>query len=124
MPTRVQQSTVIVLAVQFDQRVRELAQDLAAHPTIIDPRGLAPVSGVDATQDQFTVRLDPSFLQNRLSRMARRKVEHRNNLALLCPLPHEVGTAAPTQHKTKGVQQDRLTRARFTREHVKTRLEL
>jgi hypothetical protein len=81
-----------------------LAQDLTAHPTIIDPRGLAPVSRVDTTQDQFPVRLNPSFLQNRLSRMARRKVEHRNNFALLCALPHEVGTTAPAQYKTKGVQ--------------------
>ena len=51
MPARVQQTPVIMLAMQFHQRIRQIAQHFAADPAVVDPSRLAPVRRVDAAQD-------------------------------------------------------------------------
>ena len=49
---RVQQAPVIVLAMQFDQRIGQGAQHFGADAAVVDPCGFTPVAGVDTAQDQ------------------------------------------------------------------------
>lgn len=47
-----------MLAVQFDQSIRKLAQNLAGHAAVVDKAGLAPIGAIDAAQDQIILGLD------------------------------------------------------------------
>jgi hypothetical protein len=119
----VQQPTVVVLTMQLHQHIRQLPQDFARHPTVIDPACLAPVDRVHTPQDQFIRDRQPRIAKNRTGRMISRDIEYGRHLALVSALPDQFGPAAPPQHEPKRVQQDRLSRPRFTGKHIETRLK-
>ena len=123
MPLGVQQPTVIVLTMQFNQRFGQRAQHFTRTAAVIDPSRLAPVRRVDAPQDQLIPRRQPRFFQYRAGGMIGRQIKPRGHFALCRTLPHQIGPTAPAQHKTQTVQQDRLARTGFARQHVKPRLK-
>ena len=47
MTTRVQQTPVVMLTVQFDQRFGQCAQNLTTGSSVVDPSRLAPVTRVN-----------------------------------------------------------------------------
>ena len=122
MPARVQKTPVIMLAVQFHQRIRQITQHLARDPAIVDPGRLAPVHRVDAAQDQLALLgHDPRLGQNRMGGMKRIQIKDRHNLALRGPCAHQIRPPPPAQHKAQGIQQDRLARPGFAGQHIQPR---
>ncbi len=121
---RIEKSAIVVLAVQLHQRLRQPPQHLTAHPPVVDPGSLAAIRGVDAAQDQTVIVRQPRFAQNRMGGMAGGEIEDSRHLALRRPRPHQRRAATPAQHKTQGVQQDRLAGAGLAGQHVETRPEV
>ena len=76
MSARVKQTAIIMLAVQFDQNIRQGAQNITACAAIIHPCGLAPVLGVDTAQDQFRARGQTRLHQNRLNRVIHGQIKY------------------------------------------------
>ena len=123
MPAGIEQPPVIMLAVQLDQNIRQPAQDLARHPPVIDPAGLAPVGCVDAAQDQLVLDLDPGLGQQIAGGMSGGQIEHGRHLALGGACAHQLGPPAPAQDKAQAIEQDRLARPRLAGQHVQARRE-
>ena len=124
MSARVKQTAIIMLAVQFDQNIRQGAQNITACAAIIHPCGLAPVLGVDTAQDQFGARGQARLRQNRLNRVIHGQIKYGGYLALFCTLAHQIGTAPPAQDKAKRVKKNGFPRARFPRQNIQPRLKL
>ncbi len=124
MPARVQKAPIVVLTVQFHQMVGQVAQHLAADAAVIHESGLAPVALVDAAQDQLFPGRDARGIQHGSGAIAGRGIEHRRHLALRSALAHQIGAAAPAQHKAQRIQQDRLARTGFAGQHVQARPKL
>ena len=124
MALGIQQAVIIVLTVQLDQMIRELAQHFARTAPIIDPRRLAPVLRVHPAQHQFVATRQPGLFEDHMGGMAARQIEFRDNLATFGPCPHQFCATAPAQHKAQGIQQDRLARAGFTGQHIQPGLKI
>ena len=95
MSARVQKTSVVVLAVQFNQCLGQGAQHLARAPAVIDPSRFTPLLGIHTAQDQFVSTGQSCLGQNSLCRMIGRDVEPRRYLALLSSRSHQIGPAAP-----------------------------
>ena len=115
---RVQQAAVVMLAMQLNQRFREAAQDLSRAATVIDPSGFAAICGVDTAQDELIASRQPCVFEHGMSRVTGRQIKPGGDFPLIGPLPHQIGTPAPAQHKTQGIQQDRLARPGLAGQHV------
>ncbi len=125
VPPRIEKAAVVVLAVEFDKSLGQGPQNLARHPPIVNPRRLAAVGGVDASEDQLTVLgLDPCLGQDLVHRMAGLELENRRNLALLGPCPHQLGPPAPAKDKAQCVKKDGFAGARLAGQHIQARLKL
>ena len=98
---RVQQSAIVVLAVQFHQCFRQAPQHLARAAAVIDPSSLAPLGGVDAAQDQFIPGRQTRIFEHRMGRVAGRQIEPSGHFPLCCPLAYQIGATAPAQNKPK-----------------------
>ena len=124
MPPWIEQATVIMLAMQFYQSVRQAAQHFTAGTPVIDPRGLAAIGRVHASEDQFAFGLNAHIFQHRLRRMSLRQIKPSGHFPLLGALAHQFSPPAPAEHKPKRIQKDRLTGTRFTGKHIETGLKL
>jgi hypothetical protein len=108
---RVQQAAVVVLAVELDQRLGEAAQHLARGAAVVDPGGLAAVGRVHPAQDQLVLAAAiPASASSSAPGMAGESSEHRLDLALRGARAHQFRPAAPAQHETQRIEQDRLAR--------------
>ena len=115
----VQEAAVILLPMQLDQCVGQGAQDLAPGAAVIDIGLLSTVRRADAAQDQAVAFVGQAcFGQNGMGGMAGRQGKFRRHLALRGPGAHQIGPPAPSQHKAKRIQKDRLSRPRLARQHV------
>mmetsp|Transcript_18269 Transcript_18269/g.28994 ORF Transcript_18269/g.28994 Transcript_18269/m.28994 type:complete len:251 (+) Transcript_18269:273-1025(+) len=123
VPARVQQAPVIMLTMQFNQRVGERAQHFARAATVIDPGRLATVSRVHAAQDQFVSARQASLVQHGVCRVIRGQIKPRRNLPLRGPLTDQIGAAPPAQHKAQTVQKNGFARPGFPGQHIQTRLK-
>ena len=115
----IDQRALVVLAVDLDQRLAELLEDLHADRLIVDEGARAPVGKLDAAQDQFVVGGDVVRLEQRARRMVAGDLEAGDHLALLDPLAHQRLVAARAERQRKGVEQNRLAGAGLAGEHGK-----
>jgi hypothetical protein len=107
---RVQKAPVVMLAVQFHQRLGQRPQHLALGAAVVDPGGLAAVPRVDPAQDQFVLSGSPASSSTARAWMVRAEREHRHDLALRGARADQFGPAAPAQHEAKRIEKDRLAR--------------
>jgi hypothetical protein len=123
MPARVQKAPVILLAMQFHQRIGQGTQHLARGAAVIDEGGLAAIGHIDPAQDQLVFRLDPRLVQHGPRRMTGRKIEDGGHFALRRACADQLGTAPPAQHEAQRIEQNRLARPGLASQHVQARLE-
>ena len=116
----IDQSALVVLAVDLDQRGAELFHRLHADRLIVDEGARAPVGQLHAAQDQLVLGRDVVRLEQRARRMHAGDLEHSGHLALLGALPHQRLVAAPAQRQGKGIEQDRFAGTGLAGEHGKT----
>ena len=124
MAARVQKPAVVMLAMQFDQRLGQGAQHLATGAAVVDPGGLAAIGGVHPPQKKLRPAGQPGLFQHAMRSVTFGQIEGCCDLALLGPLPHQIGASAPAQHEAKGIKQDGFTGPGFAGQHVQTGLEL
>ncbi len=115
----IDQSALVVLAVDLDQRTAELLEHLHAHRLIVDESARASVGELHAAQDQFVLGGNIIGREQRARRMVARDIEHSGHLALLDALPHQRLVAAAAQSQRESIEQDRLAGAGLAGEHGK-----
>jgi hypothetical protein len=122
MPTRIDQAAIVMLAVDFHKKGRNVAQQRHADRAIIDI-GLRSAIGLQLTpQDQRLARLDlhPRIAQrighHRSQRLWLKAGRHAGHAFARTDQP-QIGPRA--QHQPQRIEQDRLARARFAGQHAK-----
>ena len=88
------------------------------HPPLAVRRNLPPQQNVVRERSC----IDPVRLQHR--HRARRQLEHAPQHRLLRPMPHHIARSLPAQQQRQRVDQDRLPRARLSRQQVQPRPKL
>ncbi len=121
---RVKQAAVVLLSVEFDQRVGEGLQLFGGGAGTVDAGGFAARGRDRAGQDQFVIHRDAIVGQDRAGGMCGREVKDGLDAALLGPVADKVRAAAPAKHKPQCVEQDGFASAGFTCQHVQPRLEI
>jgi hypothetical protein len=116
MSAGIDQGTLIVLAMDFDQCTSELLQHLHTHRLVVDKRTGSTVGELYAAEDQLIFGWNVVGGEQRARRVVARDIEHGGNLALLDSLPDQRLIPATTQGQSKSIEQDRFAGARFAGE--------
>ena len=111
MRCRVGQRTLVVLAVDLDQRAAELLEHLNADWLVVDECARAPIGQLHTAEDQFVFRRNVIGRQQRARRMTVRNIEDGRHLPLLKSLPHQRLVAAAAQGQRESVEKDRFSSA-------------
>jgi hypothetical protein len=85
----IDQRPVGVLAVDFGEARRHLAQEIEAHRLVVDAGAARAVGILDAADHQFALAVDTLFLEQREGRMPGRQGEGRRHHAALGTRPHQ-----------------------------------
>jgi hypothetical protein len=97
---RIDQSAVVMLAVNFDQSRAERAQNVHADRLIVDEGAGAAIGQLQAAQYEIAVIGEIVAGQNGASRMIARQIEHRRHLALRCAGAHKARIAATAKRQS------------------------
>ena len=120
----IDQSAVVVLAVDLHQRRAELLHHLNADRLVVDEGAGAAIGELDAAQDQRVFIGDIVGLENGAGGMARTDFEDGRHLPLLGALAYQRLVAAAAQRQREGIQQDRLAGAGLAGQHGEVRGEI
>ena len=127
LPIPVEQQVVLVLAVDVDEVLPELAQKLRGHRTVVDER-TGSASRTDHAPHDALVR---AFLQIPVGepcprRCVRGRLEHAADLGPLRAVSNHVGVGPRPEEQGQRVDHDRLARARLSgkRGHPRRAFEL
>ena len=124
MRARIDQRALVVLAVDLDQRVADVAHQRDAGRLVVDEDARAAIRRLHAAQDDVAVVLDGVFGQQRADRMVARHVEHGDDLALCRAVAHQRSVAAGAKRQRQRVEQDGFSGAGFAGQHGKAGQEV
>lgn len=110
---RVDQRTLVVLAVDLHQFRADVAQQLDRYRLVVEEGAGAPVGALNPPQDEPAVGLEPGLARLFERGMAGGKIEHRGHLALGRARTHQPRVAARAQRQRERIEQDRFARARL-----------
>jgi hypothetical protein len=96
MCIRIDKRTVVVLPMNFDEKLTDLTHKLNAERLVIDEGLGAAVCGLDTAKDQVAVVVDTIVAQQLAGRVLRTDIEDRGHLATILSMTHETAIAAPT----------------------------
>ena len=112
MAGRIDQGAVVMLAVDLDQSLPDLAQQLHAHAGVVDEGAAScrrrPARAARSARPRRRCRSRPGA---RTRDGSLGKLEDRRHLALRRALAHQRGIAAAAEGKREGIEQDRLAGA-------------
>ncbi len=117
---RIDQSPVVMLAVNLDQHPSRLAQQLHTDGDVIDEGAGAAVSRLNASEDDGAFSLEAVLGQKLHDRMVWGRLEACGDLALRGAAPDERGVAAGAESERKGIEQDRLAGAGLASEYAQS----
>ena len=123
VPGGFDEGTIVVLAVDLDQGLPHLFQQLHADGGVVDQRAGAAVGALHPPQDQGVAPLDAVGGKEGKDGMAGAGLEDGGHLALGRALAHERGIAPGADGQRKGIEQDRLAGAGLAGEHGEAGLE-
>ena len=125
MARRIQQPLAFELAVDFDQRISQPAQQADADRLIVDEGARTAVGVEHAAQDNAVVAaVDPMLGHQGTRIVAGRNDEFGGDRGGVGAVAHQLGVGAEPERETERVEQDRLAGPGFPGQHAKTRLEL
>jgi hypothetical protein len=113
----IDQSTFIVLTVNFDQDAADLFEYLHTDRLIIDESPGASIGELHTAKDQFILCGNIVGCEKSARRMIACNLKHGRYLALFHALPDQCLVAAPAQSQGESVEQDRLSSTRFASEN-------
>ena len=125
MAARIQQPAVIMLAVNLDQAVGDIAQDGRRHARAAG-EGAAAAVGLERSSDQQRfagLRINALLPQKCECRMLGWQFEFGRHAGLLLALPDQSGIGPDTERQSQAVEQDRFACAGLAGQHAKARLE-
>jgi hypothetical protein len=120
---RIRQGPVIMLAMDLDEMLPHLAQQLHRHWLVVDRRPRLAIGQLHPAQDEIAIHRDVGTPRRRPGGVAIRHVEHRRHLALRLTGANERSIAPPPQRQRESIEQDRFSGTRFARQHKQTRLD-
>ena len=120
----VDQSAVVVLAVNLDEGRADRAQHLRRHRLVVEEGAGAAIGQLDPAQDQFVLGRNVVGGEYRPRRMIDRHIEGRRHLPLLGALANQAGIAAGAQRERERIEQDRFAGAGLAGQHRKARREI
>ena len=112
----VDEGTLVMLAVNFDQSRSQRAQNLDADRLVVDEGARPAVGKLRPAHDQFVFADKVVVGQHAPRRMVLGDVEGGNHLAVLGALAHQSRVAAGAERQRKGVEQDRFAGAGLARQ--------
>ena len=112
-----------MLAVDFRQRGRDLAQQVQAHGLVVDGRAAWAIGILDAADNEFALSIHPLLLQDDEGGMRAGQCEGRRDDAALSTRPHQRGIAAGAQRQAQRIEQDGFAGTRLAGEHGEAFLE-
>ncbi len=113
MDAGIDQSAVVVLAMDFDEFRPDGAQRLRGGGLIVDEGARAPIRRLHAAQHEVVVARKAEFARGEMGGVVGRQIEHRRHLPLLAARAHERGVAAPAERQHEGVEEDGFAGARL-----------
>ena len=124
MRAGIDQSALVMLAVDLDQRVADVAHQRDAGRLVVDEDAGAAVRRLQAAQDDVAVIVDGVFGKQRAGRMVARHVEDGDDLALCRAMAHQRGIAARAKRQRQRIEQDGFAGTGFTGQHGKAGQEV
>ena len=113
----VDQRTLVMLAMDLDQRRADRAQRLHADRLVVDEGAGAAIGKLHAAQDHFAAILQAVGGEHGEGGMRIGHLEFGRDLSLLRAMANEARIAATAQRQRKGIEQDRLAGAGFAGQH-------
>ncbi len=120
----IDQRTLVMLAMDFDQSRADRFQGLHADRLIIDEGAGAAVGELHAAQNHLAGVVEAIGGEDRGRRMPLRHIEHRGDLALLRAMADQIGIATAAERERERIEQNGFARAGLTGQHRKTTGEL
>ena len=117
MHGRIDQSAVIMLAMDFNQRARHSAQGLRAHRLVVDESAGAAVRHLHAAQNQLAFGVNVVRAGSDNGGVIGSQREHRRHLPLRLALAHKRTIPARAKRQREGVKQDRFSSAGLAGKH-------
>ena len=121
VPTRIDQTAIVMLAVQLDQSGSQFAQQRGADRLIVDERLARPIGLQRPAQDQRLARLDLDVgLRQHLAHSLRQfaELERRGDARPLLARAQQPAFGTIAEHQPECVEQDRLARPGLAGEHA------
>jgi hypothetical protein len=97
MRIRVDKRTVIVLPMNFYEKLTYLAHELDAECLIVDEGLGAAVRRLDPPEDQVAIIIDTIVAQKLTGSVLRAHIEDRRHLAAILSMTHKIAIAAPAK---------------------------
>ncbi|MNS68577.1 hypothetical protein D3C72_1018610 [compost metagenome] len=119
----VDKRAIIMLAVDFDQELTELAHHLHADGLIIDIGLGAPVRGLHPAENQVAIVIETVFAQEKPGRVIVRDFESGSNLPLFFTVAHKAAVATAAKRQRETIEKNGFARTRLARQHGKACLE-
>src|SRR5215471_5895925 len=113
MAAWIDQRAIVMLAMDLDQGLAHLPQELHAHADIVDEGAAPAVSPLYAAQNEAVSRLKPVRGEKLEHEMVRRKIEARRYLALRGAPPHQGGVSPASNGEGESIEQNRFAGAGF-----------
>ena len=123
MATRVYQSPLVMLAVDFNQAAPDLAQELNAYAYVVEKGAASPVSPLHSAEHDSPFGLDAVLRKQREDGVEGIELEGCRHLALGRAPPDERHIASGAECKRERVQQNRFAGAGLASEHGQSRAE-
>ena len=124
MTGRVEQTTLVMLAVDLDQGFTQLAQHRGGYCLIVDI-GPAPAIGADLTaEDQAVFDIQILLPQKLPHRMIIRRIEGGHDGASIRALAYQSRATPPAQGQAEGIQQNGLAGTGLAGQHTQACLQI
>ena len=120
----VEQRLLLVLAVDLDQQVAELAEQPAAHRLVVDEGARAAVGGEHPAQHQIVPGIDAVLGQQGRYRRLAGRAEDRADRRLRGTRADQLPIRPAAERQPERVEQDRLAGAGLAGQHAQPALEL
>ena len=111
MRRRIAQGAIIMLPMNFDQLRADAFEQLNRNRLVIDESAGAPVTRLDAAQDQRVFPGNAVFRKERKNRMPCRQFEHGRDLPLLRALADQRRVAPRAERQGESVKKNGFSRA-------------
>ena len=119
----IDQGAVVMLAMNFDEKLARLAHQLNAERLVVDEGLGAAIGRLHAAEDQVAIVIDAIFAQKLAGSVLHADIEDCRHLAVILAMTHEIAIAAPAKGQRETVKQDGFARARLAGQYRKPGFE-